>query len=89
MKKGALTEKRLGMLGQYSAEYRPDAGILDGAGRGGLVAGVVSSPQAIEPEQGLVAVWGGADYVPRWASEKEMTRFRHLHFQHLADPETR
>ena len=31
------------------------------------------------------AVWGGADYVPRWASEKEMTRFMNLAFQHMAD----
>ena len=51
----------------------------------GLLTAVLSSPQEIEPEQWLVAVWGGADYVPRWASEKEMTRFMNLAFQHMAD----
>ncbi|VEB85112.1 Predicted metal-binding protein related to the C-terminal domain of SecA [Citrobacter koseri] len=28
---------------------------------------------------------GGAQYVPRWSSEKEMTRFMELAFQHMAD----
>ncbi|MEB2861508.1 UPF0149 family protein, partial [Staphylococcus sp. GCP4] len=50
-----------------------------------LLTAVLSSPQEIEPAQWLVAVWGGADYVPRWASEKEMTRFMNLAFQHMAD----
>ena len=45
---------------------------------------VLGSPQEIEPEQWLVAV-GRADYVPRWAPEKEMTRFMNLAFQHMAD----
>ena len=50
-----------------------------------LLTAVLSSPYEIEPEQWLVAIWGGAQYVPRWSSEKEMTRFMNLAFQHMAD----
>ncbi len=53
--------------------------ILDVAELDGLLTAVLSSPQ----RAWLVAVWGGADYVPRWASE--MTRFMNLAFQHMAD----
>lgn len=51
----------------------------------GLITAVLSSPREIEPDEWLVAVWGGAQYVPRWSSEKEMTRFMNLAFQHMAD----
>lgn len=66
-------------------KYNTDHAILDVAELDGLLTAVLSSPQEIEPAQWLVAVWGGADYVPRWASEKEMTRFMNLAFQHMAD----
>ncbi|MEA7520271.1 hypothetical protein ONQ60_26715, partial [Salmonella enterica subsp. enterica serovar Virginia] len=36
-----------------------------------------------------VAIWGGPAYVPRWTSEKEMTRFMDLVFQHMADTAAR
>ncbi|MDI5568740.1 hypothetical protein MJI47_30060, partial [Salmonella enterica subsp. enterica serovar Kentucky] len=32
---------------------------------------------------------GGPAYVPRWTSEKEMTRFMDLVFQHMADTAAR
>ena len=67
------------MAGRYSDQINTDQPFLMcGAGR--FIDAVLSSPQEIEPAQWLVAVWGGADYVPRWASEKEMTRFMNLAF---------
>ena len=72
-------------LDDILTKYNTDHAILDVAELDGLLTAVLSSPQEIEPEQWLVAVWGGADYVPRWASEKEMTRFMNLAFQHMAD----
>ncbi|XNM47034.1 UPF0149 family protein [Escherichia coli] len=65
-------------LDDILTKYNTDHAILDVAELDGLLTAVLSSPQEIEPAQWLVAVWGGADYVPRWASEKEMTRFMNL-----------
>ena len=85
MKTGPLNESELEWLDDILTKYNTDHAILDVAELDGLLTAVLSSPQEIEPEQWLVAVWGGADYVPRWASEKEMTRFMNLAFQHMAD----
>lgn len=85
MKTGPLNESELEWLDDILTKYNTDHAILDVAELDGLLTAVLSSPQEIEPAQWLVAVWGGADYVPRWASEKEMTRFMNLVFQHMAD----
>lgn len=85
MKTGPLNESELEWLDDILTKYNTDHAILDVAELDGLLTAVLSSPQEIEPEQWLVAVWGGADYVPRWTSEKEMTRFMNLAFQHMAD----
>ena len=85
MKTGPLNESELEWLDDILTKYNTDHAILDVAELDGLLTAVLSSPQEIEPAQWLVAVWGGADYVPRWASEKEMTRFMNLAFQHMAD----
>ncbi|MGQ7171548.1 UPF0149 family protein, partial [Escherichia sp. R-CC3] len=86
MKTGPLNESELEWLDDILTKYNTDHAILDVAELDGLLTAVLSSPQEIEPAQWLVAVWGGADYVPRWASEKEMTRFMNLAFQHMASP---
>jgi uncharacterized protein len=78
MKTGPLNESELEWLDDILTKYNTDHAILDVAELDGLLTAVLSSPQEIEPAQWLVAVWGGADYVPRWASEKEMTRFMNL-----------
>ncbi|OKT06261.1 trehalose-phosphatase [Escherichia coli] len=80
MKTGPLNESELEWLDDILTKYNTDHAILDVAELDGLLTAVLSSPQEIEPEQWLVAVWGGADYVPRWASEKEMTRFMRMAF---------
>lgn len=85
MKTGQLNESELEWLDDILTKYNTNHAILDVAELDDLLTAVLSSPQEIEPEQWLVAVWGGADYVPRWASEKEMTRFMNLAFQHMAD----
>lgn len=88
MKTGPLNESELEWLDDILTKYNTDHAILDVAELDGLLTAVLSSPQEIEPEQWLVAVWGGADYVPRWASEKEMTRFMNLAFQHILIPQS-
>ena len=70
MKTGPLNESELEWLDDILTKYNTDHAILDVAELDGLLTAVLSSPQEIEPEQWLVAVWGGADYVPRWASER-------------------
>ena len=85
MKTGPLNESELEWLDDVLTKYNTDKAILDVSELDGLLTAVLSSPFEIEPEQWLVAIWGGAQYVPRWSSEKEMTRFMNLAFQHMAD----
>lgn len=85
MKTGPLNESELEWLDDVLTKYNTDKAILDVSELDGLLTAVLSSPYEIEPEQWLVAIWGGAQYVPRWSSEKEMTRFMNLAFQHMAD----
>ena len=85
MKTGPLNESELEWLDDVLTKYNTEHAILDVAELDGLLTAVLSSPREIEPEQWLVAVWGGAQYVPRWSSEKEMTRFVGLCFQHMND----
>ena len=85
MKTGPLNESELEWLDDVLTKYNTDKAILDVSELDGLLTAVLSSPYEIEPEQWLVAIWGGAQYVPRWSSEKEMTRFMNLAFQDMAD----
>ena len=85
MKTGPLNESELEWLDDVLTKYNTDKAILDVSELDGLLTAVLSSPYEIEPEQWLVAIWGGAQYVPRWSSEKEMARFMNLAFQHMAD----
>lgn len=88
MKMEPLNENELEWLDDVLTKYNTDQAILDVAELDGLITAVLSSPRPIEPEQWLVAIWGTA-YVPRWTSEKEMTRFMDLVFQHMADTAAR
>lgn len=59
MKTGPLNESELEWLDDILTKYNTDHAILDVAELDGLLTAVLSSPQEIEPEQWLVAVWGG------------------------------
>lgn len=85
MKTGPLNENELEWLDDVLAKYSNDASIVDVAELDGLLTAVLSAPTEIEPSEWLVAIWGGANHVPRWASEKEMERFMTLSFQHMND----
>lgn len=89
MKTGPLNDKELEWLEDVLMKYGDESSILDVAELDGLLTAVLSSPRLIEPSEWLVAVWGGQDKVPRWASEKEMERFMMLSFQHMDDIATR
>lgn len=85
MKTGPLNEKELEWLDDVLMKYGQEGAIMDVAELDGLLTAVLSAPMPIEPSQWLVALWGGQDKVPRWASEKEMERFMMLSFQHMDD----
>ncbi|WP_312209244.1 YecA family protein [Pseudescherichia sp.] len=85
MKTGPLNEQELEWLDDVLAKYSTDASIVDVAELDGLLTAVLSAPMEIEPSEWLVAIWGGANHVPRWSSEKEMERFMTLSFQHMND----
>lgn len=85
MKTGPLNEKELEWLEDVLMKYGNEASIMDVSELDGLLTAVLSSPVPIEPSQWLVALWGGADKVPNWSSEKEMERFMMLAFQHMDD----
>lgn len=85
MNTGPLNESELEWLDDVLTKYNTEHAILDVSELDGLLTAVLSSPYEIEPEQWMIAIWGGAQYVPKWASEKEMNRFMQLVFQHFAD----
>ncbi|XNM49083.1 UPF0149 family protein [Escherichia coli] len=72
------------MAGRYLTKYNTDHAILDVAELDGLLTAVLSSPQEIEPEQWLVAVWGGLTMAALGVRERDDALYE-LAFQHMAD----
>lgn len=59
MKMEPLNENELEWLDDVLTKYNTDQAILDVAELDGLITAALSSPRPIEPEQWLVAIWGG------------------------------
>lgn len=85
MKTGPLTESELEWLDETIAKYATDASIIDVSELDGMLTAILSSPLDIEPAEWMFAVWGGADNVPRWATDRERDRFVNLTLQHMSD----
>ncbi|XES82293.1 YecA family protein [Franconibacter pulveris] len=85
MNQGPLNEKELEWLDELLAKYGNDDAVLDVSELDGMLTALLSGPREIEPEQWLTALWGGEKHIPRWSSEREMTRFMNLTFQHMND----
>ncbi|KAB7895206.1 UPF0149 family protein [Rouxiella sp. S1S-2] len=85
MKEGPLTEKELEWLEDVLEKYGNDTSVVDVAELDGLLTAILSGPRMIEPSEWLVALWGGPEHIPKWASERELNRFMELSFQHMND----
>lgn len=85
MNTGPLNENELEWLDETLAKYATEGAILDVSELDGLLTAILSAPTAIEPAQWLLAIWGGADNVPRWANDRERDRFVNLTLQHMSD----
>jgi uncharacterized protein YecA (UPF0149 family) len=85
MKEGPLNEKELEWLEEVLVKYGNDDSVLDVAELDGFLTAILSGPRMIEPSEWLVALWGGAENIPKWASERELNRFMDLTFQHMND----
>ncbi len=85
MKTGPLTESELEWLDETIDKHSTDKSILDVSELDGMLTAILSSPQDIEPADWLLAVWGGADSVPRWSADRERDRFINLTLQHMGD----
>lgn len=85
MNQGPLTEKELEWLDELLAKYSHDKSILDVSELDGMLTAILSSPSEIDPDEWLLALWGGAEHVPNWANERELDRFMNLTFQHMND----
>lgn len=85
MKQGPLTEKELEWLDELLAKYSHDKSILDVSELDGMLTAILSSPSEIDPDEWLLALWGGAEHVPNWTNERELDRFMNLTFQHMND----
>lgn len=85
MKTGPLTESELEWLDETIAKYASDASIIDVSELDGMLTAILSSPLEIEPAEWMFAVWGGADHVPHWATDRERDRFVNLTLQHMSD----
>ena len=75
MNTGPLNENELEWLDDTLAKYAAEGAILDVSELDGLLTAILSAPTDIEPAQWLLAIWGGADNVPRWANDRERDRF--------------
>lgn len=73
------------MAGRYPVEIRHRGRHLDVSELDGLLTAILSGPKEIEPAQWLLAIWGGADNVPRWANDRERDHFVNLTLQHMSD----
>lgn len=89
MKQGPLTDKELQWLDDILEQYANDHSVIDVSELDGFLTAILSVPNALEPEQWLVAVWGGPAQIPRWKTTRESDRFMDLTFQHMADIEER
>ena len=85
MKTGPLNESELEWLDDVLARYGNEASIMDVAELDGMLTAVLSSPSDIEPADWLLALWGGAQHVPRWANDRERDHFVNLVLQHMDD----
>lgn len=85
MNQGPLNEKELEWLDEILAKYASERSVVDVSELDGMLTALLSGPSMPEPSEWLVAVWGGADNVPKWQNEREMERFMTLVFQHLED----
>lgn len=86
MTEGPLNENELQWLEETLMSYaQGDESILDVAELDGLLTAVLSGPLVVEPDNWLVAIWGGQKNIPRWKNDREMDRFINLCFQHMND----
>jgi uncharacterized protein len=85
MKTGPLTESELEWLDETIAKHSTEKSIIDVSELDGMLTAILSSPQEIEPADWLLAVWGGAESVPRWSAERERDHFINLTLQHMSD----
>ncbi|EPV7324842.1 MULTISPECIES: YecA/YgfB family protein [Klebsiella] len=85
MKTGPLNESEVEWLDDILSKYAVEGTIMDVAELDGLLTAILSGPTEIEPAQWLIAIWGGADNVPRWANDRERDRFVNLTLQHMSD----
>ena len=85
MKTGPLNESEVEWLDDILSKYAVEGTIMDVAELDGLLTAILSGPTEIEPAQWLLAIWGGADNVPRWANDRERDRFVNLTLQQMSD----
>ncbi|WP_312314788.1 YecA family protein [Atlantibacter sp.] len=85
MNQGPLNEKELEWLDGIFAKYASDRAVVDVSELDGMLTALLSGPSMPEPSEWLVAVWGGADSVPKWHDAREMECFMNLVFQHMED----
>lgn len=85
MQQGPLTEKELEWLEETLIKYGNDESVVDVAELDGMLTALLSGPAQVEPSEWLVALWGGQQQIPKWASERERDRFINLTFQHMND----
>ncbi|WHP29762.1 YecA family protein [Trabulsiella odontotermitis] len=85
MKTGPLNESELEWLDDTLATHGSEKSVLDVSELDGMLTAILSAPNEIEPADWLLAVWGGAEAVPRWKDERERDRFINLTLQHMSD----
>lgn len=85
MKTGPLNESELEWLDEVLSRYGNDHSVIDVSELDGMLTAILSAPTDVEPADWLLAVWGGAENVPRWANDRERDHFVNLTLQHMDD----
>jgi uncharacterized protein len=70
-----ITDEDLDFIDSIFEKYATDNSIVSVSELDGFLTAIVSGPDMIMPSEWLPEIWGGAEHMPNWESEDEVTRF--------------
>lgn len=73
-----ITDEDLDFIDSIFEKYAAENSIVSVSELDGFLTAIVSGPDMIMPGQWLPEIWGGAEHMPDWESEEEVSRFMQI-----------
>ena len=73
-----ITDQDLDFIDSIFEKYAADDSIVSVSELDGFLTAIVSGPDMIMPSEWLPEIWGGAEQMPNWESQEEVTRFMQI-----------